>query len=60
MPDGTLADSSKLQQVRDVIMQIREEIKPLAKLDGTSKGFLSQFLSKPPLPHEPAMTLGRL
>ena len=35
--DTTLEDSSKLQEVRDVIIQIRQEMKPLAKLDGTSR-----------------------
>jgi len=34
--DGTLEDSSRLQQVRVVIMEIKEEMKPLAKLEGTS------------------------
>ena len=35
MSDLISEDSSKLQQVRDVIAQIKEEMKPLAKLDGT-------------------------
>jgi len=37
MSDGTLGDSSRLQQVRDVITQIRQEMKPLVKLDGTTE-----------------------
>ena len=48
----TLESSSKLQQVRDVIMQIREEIKPLAKLNGTSQRFLL-----PPSVHFPSIHL---
>jgi len=38
-----LEDSSKLQQVRDLVVQIREELRPLARLDGTSQKFLLQF-----------------
>ena len=41
----TLEDSSKLQQVCDVITQIKEEMKPLAKLEGTSARFLFPNLS---------------
>ena len=33
MPDGILQDSSKLQQVCDVTVQIKEEMKPLAKAE---------------------------
>jgi len=44
--DGVSGDSSRLQQVRDVVTQIREEMKPLAKLDGMSQTLLLHFSSK--------------
>jgi len=36
MSDKDLGDSRKLQQVRNVTTQIREEMKPLTRLDGMS------------------------
>lgn len=51
-PDRTIEDSPKLRQAHDVnqnhvIMQIREEMKPLVKVDDMSEGSLLQFISKP-------------
>ena len=42
--DGELGGSSGLQHMCDVITQVREQIKSLVRLDGTSQRFLLQFL----------------
>ena len=40
----TLEHSSRVQQVHSVIVQIKEEIKSLARLDGMSQRFLQLLL----------------